>query len=302
MKSNLDDLHLFCRIVETGALRAAAAEIGTDPSNVSRRLSGLEERLGVQLIARSRARSTTTDAGRTYYDQLKPLLERMEALEDDVSGAANDPRGTLRISAPIDFGTQYIGPWLRELASQSPRLSVDLIVSDSYVDFEGEGLDIAIRIGQLSDSALMARRIGAMPLAVVGAPKYLKERGTPQTPDDLTAHDFILYSGLRAGAKLLLTHRDGIEKQVVTPSRFSVNNLGGVGRIVLAGGGLHAGPTWFFSEALDSGDLINVLPDWAPPTYPVYALYAPGAYVPAKIRRFIDLAAIRMRSTNGIIA
>ncbi len=302
MSTDLRDLQLFCRIVEIGSLRAAAQEIGTDPSNVSRRLSGLEERLGARLIARSRVRSAPTDAGLAYYDEVRRILERLDAIEDAVSGNAEEPRGVLRVSAPIDFGTRYIGPWLHELASQAPLLSVDLRVSDRFVDFEGEGLDVAIRIGELSDSALIARRIGAMPLALVGSPAYLERNEIPDQPDDLADYDFVLYSGMMTGEALTLAHKTGETVTVPTRSRFSVNNLGGVGRIVLAGGGLHAGPLWYFAEALERGDLMRVLPEWSPPTYPVHALFAGGPYVPAKVRRFVDLAFARMRGTKGIIA
>ena len=302
MRASLDDLHLYLRIVETGSLRAAAAELGTDPSAVSRRLSGLEERLGVKLISRSRVRSVPTDAGRNYYDQLKPLLERMEALEDDVAGAADEPRGVLRVAAPIDFGARHIGPWLHELSARAPRLSVDLTVSDRFVDMAEQSIDVAIRIGELRDSPLIARRLGAMPLAIVASRSYLNRRGMPRSPEDLGEHDFVLYSGLQAGADLALTHEDGKTIEVRCASRFSVNNLGGVACIVESGGGLHAGPLWFFTEAIEAGRLVHVLPEWAPPTYPVNALYEASTYVPAKIRRFVDLALTRMRATPGIMA
>ena len=302
MKAGLDDLHLYLRIVETGSLRAAAQELGTDPSHVSRRLSGLEKRLGVRLVKRSRVRSVPTDAGHSYYTRLKDLLEQMSALEDDVAGAADEPRGILRVTAPIDFGTLHVGPWLHELTAQAPRLSIDLIVSDRVVDMTEQGVDVAIRIGRLPDSALTARRLGAMPLAIVGAPSYLARRGTPKTPACLAEHDFVLYSGLQAGAMLALRHRQGEVRQIRCHSRFSINNLGGVARVVEAGGGLHAGPLWYFAAEIADGSLVHVLPDWAPPTYPVHALYQPTPYLPAKIRRFVDLAATRMRATPGIEA
>ncbi|MEM8813046.1 MAG: LysR family transcriptional regulator [Pseudomonadota bacterium] len=302
MKASLDDLHLYLRIVETGSLRAAASELGADPSVVSRKLSGLEERLGVKLISRSRVRSVPTDAGRAYYGELKPLLERMEALEDQVAGAADEPRGVLRVAAPIDFGARYIGPWLHELSARSPHLAVELIVSDRFVDMTEQSIDVAIRIGALQDSPLIARRLGAMPLAIVTSQTYLSGRDPPLSPEDLKEHDFVLYSGLQAGTDLTLAHQNGDVEKVRCNSRFSVNNLGGVARIVEAGGGLHAGPLWYFAEAIEDGHIVQVLPDWAPPAYPVHALYEAGAYIPAKIRRFVDLAVARMRATPGIVA
>ena len=141
-----------------------------------------------------------------------------------------------------------------------------------------------------------------MPLAIVASRSYLNRRSTPRSPEDLGKHDFVLYSGLQAGADLALTHEDGNTIEVRCASHFSVNNLGGVARIVEAGGGLHAGPLWFFAEAIETGRLAHVLPEWAPPTYPVHALYEASTYVPAKIRRFVDLALARMRATPGIMA
>lgn len=300
--ASIDDLHLYLRIVETGSLRAAAEEIGTDPSNVSRRLSALEARLGVRLIARSRVRSVPTDAGRSYYDELKPLLDRMTALEDDVAGAADEPRGLLRVSAPIDFGVHHVASWLQELNARAPRLSVELNVSDRFVDMTEQSTDVAIRIGALPDSSLVARRLGTMPMAIVGSPSHLARCGMPERPEDLEGHDFVLHSGLQAGADLRLTHTDGSTANVRCKSRFAVNNLGGAARIVESGGGLHAGPMWFFADAIAAGRLVHVLPDWSPPSYAVHALYEPSTYVAAKIRHFIDLAVARMRETPGIAA
>lgn len=300
MRGKLEDLQLFCRIVETGSLRQAAEEIGTDPSNVSRRLTALEDRLGAKLVERSRVRSRPTDAGKQYHERLRGLLEDMEALNASVTGSAEEPMGTLRVAAPLDFGTRYIGPWLYELAAQSPKLTVELALGDQFVDLTERRIDVAIRIGQLSDSSLKARSLGAMPLAVVASPSYLDRAGQPSAPDDLGNHEFVLHSGLAVGAELTLTHVNGTKVAVRVGSRFAVSTLGGAAEIVRAGGGLHFGPLWYFAEEIESGRLLHVLPEWSPPTYPVHALYPATRYVPAKSRRFIDLAVARMRRTPGI--
>lgn len=293
-------MRLFRRIVETGSLRAAALEARLDPTAVSRRLSALEARLGARLVRRSRIRSAPTDAGLRYYERLCGLLDAMTALEDDVAGAADEPRGVLRVTAPIDFGAAHVGPWLAELAATAPRLSVDLILADHMIDMTERAVDVAIRIGAPPEGALKRRRLGAMALAVVASPAYLAARGAPETPDALEDHDFVLYAGLRAGERLRLTHRDGRVATVCCASRFAVNNLGGVAAIVKAGLGLHAGPLWFFGPALAEGRLIRVLPDWAPPSYEVNALFPPADPMPAKLRRFLDLAVARARVTDGL--
>ncbi len=300
MNASLDDLHLFLRIVETGSLRAAAADLRTDPSNVSRRLTQLEKRLGVRLIKRSRVRSVPTDAGHAYYQRLKELLQQIAALEQDIAGTADEPRGVLRVAAPIDFGAIYIGPWLRELTARAPRLSVELMLSDAYVDLNAQGIDVAIRIGKLQDSAAIARHLGVMPMAIVGSPNYLEQRGIPAAPEELTAHDFVLFSDLQAGAELALTHRDGRVHRVQCASRFAVNHLGGAGRVVEAGGGLHAGPLWYFAQAIAAGRLCRVLEAWSPPSYPLHALYQPSPYMAAKVRHFVDFVAERAAQTPGV--
>lgn len=294
----VDDLRLFLRIVETGSLREAAEEIRSDPSRVSRRLSALEAEVGAQLIRRSRARSSPTDAGRRYYDQLVSLLEELDALEADVSGSAEDPRGVLRVAAPIDFGASHVGPWLQELSAAHPRLSVDLRLSDAFVDFTEGGFDLLVRIGALDDSSLRARKLGIMPLVLVAAPRF---EGVASHPAELAEQPFVLYSGMRTGLTLTLQSAEDEEVQVHCQSRFTVNNLGGAARVVEAGGGLHAGPLWYFAAALREGRMVRILPEWAPPPAPVHALFTPGN-LPAKVRRAVDHLALRMADTEGVEA
>ncbi|MDJ0740437.1 MAG: LysR family transcriptional regulator [Gammaproteobacteria bacterium] len=302
MRGKLEDLQLFRRIVETGSLRQAAEEIGTDPSNVSRRLTALEDQLGAKLIERSRVRSRPTDAGDRYYARLTNILEDLEALNASVGGAADEPIGTLRVAAPLDFGTRYIGPWLHELAAASPRLNVDLHLSDEYVDLMARRIDVTIRIGEVRDANLRARRLGVMPLAIVASRRYVDRAGAPETPAGLDDHEFVLHAGLAVDDGLTLTHDSGGTTTVAVTGRFHVSTLGGAAEIVRAGGGLHFGPLWYFADDIASGALLRVLPEWSPPRFPVHALYLPTRYVPAKIRHFIDLCVDRMRATPGIDA
>src|SRR6185369_15243997 len=192
---SLDDLRLFCRIVELGSLRAAAGEWGVDPSGVTRRLSGLEAHVGARLLARSRVRSTATEAGQRYYRELKALLERLESAEQEVAGIAREPRGLLRVEAPSVFGARHVGPWLHQLQQRWPGLSIALVLTDRPLDLVEHGIDLAVRIGPLPDSSLTALRLGTMRTAVVGAPAYLARADVPKVPADLERHRFVLHAG-----------------------------------------------------------------------------------------------------------
>lgn len=300
MATSLDDLRLFCRIIETGSLRAAAAELEVDPSSVTRRLSALEQRLVVKLVTRSRVRSTPTDGGQRYYRELKVLLEQLEALEDDVGGAASEPRGLLRVAAPSMFGARHIGPWLHELQLGAPRLDIDLILSDRPVDLVEHGIDVAVRIGALADSSLTMIRLGRMPTALVAAPAYLARHGAPRTPEELARHAHVLHRGPLQSEELVLEGPRGRVVKVRCASRFAVSSILGVHEAVIAGAGFNAGPLWLFAGAIARGELVHILPRWRPPTGTLQALVLPGRYRPAKISAALALLRARAVALPGI--
>ncbi len=290
MKSNLEDMKLFLRIVEVGSLRQVAIEYMAEPSTISRRLSALEKRLKVKLIERSKVHSFPTDAGRAYYERLRLLLGQIDTLEREISDSTNTPSGLLRVSCPVDFGALYIAPWLHDLQQSYPGLNVELLLNDQMVNLVEEGIDVALRIGQLTDSALRARHLGNMGVSIVGAKSYLEKKGVPQTPEDLKAHDFVLYNWLHKPNFITLRQGERVEK-VHMNSQFSANNVGAIMNVVKKGGGLHYAPKWFLHKEGNNHDLVEVLEDWQKPSYPLNALFiAPSTdLIPAKIRVFIDL-------------
>jgi DNA-binding transcriptional LysR family regulator len=300
METSLADLRLFCRIVELGSLRAAAEELTIDPSQVTRRLGGLEERVGARLITRSRVRSTATEAGQRYYRELKTLLEQLERVEDDLADITAVPRGLLRVAAPSVFGARYIGPWLHELQHRAPGLTVDLLLSDRPLDLIEHGIDLAIRIGALVDTSLVASRLGTMLTGIVAAPAYLKRAGTPKTPRDLERHQFVLHSGPLQGATLELHGPRKRSMRLACSSRLTIGSILGVREAVVAGAGLNAGPLWLYAEAIARGDLVRVLPAWSPPTFALHALMLPGPYRPAKVAAALQLFRERTRGLPGI--
>ncbi|MEM9103716.1 MAG: LysR family transcriptional regulator [Pseudomonadota bacterium] len=290
MKASLEDMKLFLRIVEVGSLRQVAIEYMAEPSTISRRLSALEKRLKVKLIERSKVQSVPTAAGKAYYERLRLLLGQIDNLEREISDSANTPTGLLRVSCPVDFGALYVAPWLQDLRQTYPELSVELLLNDQRVNLVEEGIDVALRIGQLPDSALRARSLGTMGVALVGSKSYFEKHGIPETPQDLAEHHFVLYNWLHKPTSITLQRGERVEKVHMT-SNFSANNVGAIMNVVKQGGGLHYAPKWFLHKEGNPSELVEVLKDWQKPTFPLNALYlAPTtSLVPAKIRVFIDL-------------
>lgn len=290
MKSNLEDMKLFLRIVEVGSLRQVAIEYMTEASTISRRLSALEKRLGVKLIERSKVQSFPTDVGKAYYERLRQLVAQIDNLESEISDSTNTPSGLLRVSCPVDFGALYVAPWLHDLRQTYPELNVELLLSDQMVNLVEDGIDVALRIGQLPDSAIRARHLGNMGVAIVGSKSYLEEYGIPKTPQDLQDHNFVLYNWLHKPTSMTFKQGD-VEEKVHMNSNFSANNVGAIMSVVKKGGGLHYAPKWFLHKEGTNNELIEVLEDWQKPTFPLNALFvAPSTdLIPAKVRVFIDL-------------
>lgn len=190
--------------------------------------------------------------------------------------------------------------WLHEFARAHPQLSIELLLDDRYVDLRAAGVDVAVRIGRLADSALTARRLGTMALALVAAPELAGALSGAREPADLAGQPFVLYSLLQSGEQMLFTHRSGRQQKLRMGSRFAANNVAAIRRVVLAGGGLHAGPLWLFDDDLRAGRLVRVLPAWRPPDYEVHAVHGYGRQAPAKVLRFLDVLAQRIGSVHGI--
>ncbi len=278
---------LFLRVVEAGSLKAAAAQIGADPSAVSRKIAALERRLGVKLLERSTKRSVPTEAGARYYEGMRRLIDAQSALEADVAGLVDTPTGRLRVAAPVDFGARFVAPVLAALQDSHPELSVELLLGSAFADLVEQGIDVAVRIGRLPDSSLVAKRLGAVPRVVVGSRDYFQHNALPQDPSALADHPFIFYGpGQR---ELTITLGAGNSGETVTvKGGFTANSVTAIRALVASGRGLHLGPLWAFEDGISDGSLIRVLPDHPLESFPLHALYAPGAFIPAKVRHFID--------------
>lgn len=284
--------YTFLRVVDAGSMKAAAEQLGTDPSSISRRIGALEARLGVKLLRRSTRRSTPTEAGQAYYEGLRRLLEQQETLEATIGDAQDNPKGLLRVAAPVDFGARFVAPVLQSMQRAHSDLQIDLQLGSRALDLSEQAIDVAVRIGRLPDSALRCRHLGDVPRVIVASKQYLDTNGRPQEPEDLAKHNFIFYGRHQSQLPIRL-HGPGSVETVSVSSNFSVNSITAIQRLVSSGAGMHLGPTWAFNDGLKSGDLERVLPAHGLEAFPVHALYPASAFVPAKVRVFIDMMVAR---------
>ncbi|MEM7547894.1 MAG: LysR family transcriptional regulator [Pseudomonadota bacterium] len=290
---------LFLRVVEAGSLKAAAEQVHADPSAVSRKIGALEDRLGVKLLQRSTKRSTPTEAGAAYYEGMRALIEQQSALEARIAGLIDTPTGKLRVTAPVDFGAEFVAPVLSELQEQVPDLKVELILGSTFSDLVEQGIDVAIRIGRLPDSSLIARRLGSVPRVIVASTDYVQANGAPETPQEAEAHPFIIYRPAQNNSGIRM-HRGGKHFTMPMSGNLTVNSVSVIRDLVCAGKGLHMGPEWVFRDGLADGSLVQLLSEFELEAFPLHAIYVPTSYVPAKVRAFMDLMKRSLRSNTAI--
>lgn len=282
-----DPDHIFIRAVEAGSLRAVALELGVDPSSISRKVSALEHRLQVKLLRRSTKRSEPTEAGLRYYEGIRRLLDERATLEAEISGLLEEPRGRLRIGAPVDFGARFVAPVVAGLLAEYSELDVELVLGSGFDDLTEAGLDAVVRIGNLSDSSLIAKRVGKVPRVALGSRAYLEQHGTPSAPADLASHPFVFYQGGQRRGELVFA-KAGKQARVEITGRSAANSVSAIRQLVLGGAGLHFGPVWAFENELASGELVALLPKWSCVSYPIHVVWLPTEYLPAKVRLFAE--------------
>lgn len=290
---------LFLRVVDAGSLKAAAEQINAAPSAVSRKIAALEDRLGVKLLQRSTKRSRPTEAGTQYYEGMRALIEQQSALEAKIAGTADTPKGKLRVTAPVDFGAEFVAPVLSQLQEQAPNLKVELLLGSMFWDLVEQNIDVAIRIGRLPDSSLIARRLGSVPRVIVASNSYVHANGTPKTPEQAETHKFIIYRPEQNNTSVKM-RRDGKQVTMTMSGKLTVNSVSAIRKLVSEGKGLHLGPTWVFKDGLSDGSIVRVLPEYELEAFPLHAVYVSSNYVPAKVRAFIDLMRRSVRSNTTI--
>lgn len=280
-------LESFVVAVDAGTLTAAATRLGTAKSVVGKRIKDLEAHLGARLLNRNARALSLTDAGAGFYGQAKRLLGELDEAEASVTDLGYTPRGTLRLTAPMSFGTLHLKSVVVAMMREWPDLVVDLDLSDRHVDLATDGHDLAVRIGRLPDSSLIARKIADNRHCICASPAYLDRRGTPAAPDELAGHDGLMYS-MREPHGMWQIECEGEMRSYRVGTRMRCNNGEVLQEAALAGLGLAILPTFMAAAHIRSGRLRAVLPGYALPDGEISAVYVPDRHMSAKVRVTID--------------
>jgi DNA-binding transcriptional LysR family regulator len=283
MAMDLEDLRTFVDVADAGGVSAAARRLGVSKSIVSRRLFRLEAELGVQLLARTTRGAALTEAGVTFREHAARVRAEIDAAIETML-PAGELRGRLRIAAPLSLGPTHLAPVFAEMARRHPLLHVQASYSDRFVDIIGEGFDCAIRVGYLTDSNLIARRVGPLTGTLVASPDYIREHGTPETPDDLLAHQALMQGAetwqFVDGDKTISIHPQG---------RFKADNGTALAAAAVAGLGIAWLPDHLIRSYLDSGALVQVMPRYPIPTAGIFVVRPPGQHATRKVRVLTEL-------------
>lgn len=294
----LDAMNAFAKVVATGSYAEAARRLGLTRSAVSKAVMELEQLLGARLLDRTTRRVTPTEAGLAYYERCVAILADVEETEMQVSRLHDEPRGVLKINAPMSFGILYLGDAVAEFMRRYPELRIELVLNDRFIDPLEEGVDVTVRIGALADSSLIARRLAPARRALVASPDYLARNGAPGSLDDLANHRCLAYGHLAPTHKWQFV--DGAETVTVQYTAALCSNNGEVLRAAaLAGNGIANLPTFIVGPDIAAGLLSLLLPHYPPTELGIYALYAPNRYLAAKTRVFIDFLATRFGDNPG---
>jgi len=288
------ELSALVRTVDRGSQAAAARELRITPAMVGRYIQALENRLGVRLLNRTTARQSLTEAGITFYARASTILEQLEDAETTASDRQAEPRGTLRVNAPMSFGARHLVAAVSEFCDRHPGVRVEMVLNDRVVDLIEEGYDVAVRIGRLADSGLVVRRLTTCRLVVCAAPGYLARRGTPRTPADLLEHNCLLYAYASNGGAWRFQGEEG-ETEVRLAGDVVVNNGDALLAAALAGQGVILQPTFIVGAALRQGCLVSLLPGWRLADLDVHAAYPSIRHLSPKVRSFVDFLAGRFR-------
>ncbi len=280
-------LQLFVRAVETGSFSKAARDVQLTQPTVTKQIAALEKKLGARLLNRNTRGLSLTEIGALYYEKCKALLEQFEEADNVVNLRHTEVSGRLRIGTSVAFGRRVVTPLILEFMRHNPQLRVDLGFVDTYVDLVAQGIDVAIRMGQLADSSLGARYLGANPWIMVASPKYLKKRGTPKTPGDLSKHNVLLYSTVHSDDRLHFVSPESKRITVTAGGNLRSNNLSAVLAAVRAEMGVAALPNYVAASSLRDGIVVPILTGFTLPVQEIHAVYPSPKQVASKVSTLI---------------
>lgn len=272
--------------VETGSFSAAARRLEVGQPAVSKAIAQLEERLQARLLLRSTRGLTPTEAGQAYYESAKRAIAMADEADSVVRGVSADLVGKLRVSAAVTFTRLHVIPHIKRFMERHPQLEIEVVLDDRHIDLLENGIDIALRMGNLGDSSMTARRVATGRRMVVATPAYLAQRGVPQKPADLVHHEAVVYLSDAGGATTWSFERDSAEVSVTVSGHLRVSAAEGVRAAVCADVGVAIVSEWMFAPELARGTVCQLLPEWSLPTIDVWALYPSGRLASAKARAF----------------
>lgn len=286
----LNAISVFCKVIETQSFTQAANQQNISVAMASKLVSQLEEHLKTRLLQRTTRKIVPTEAGMLYYQRCQAILLDLSEADSSISNMATSLQGNLLISVPRDFGLLYISPNLPKFIEVHPNLHVEIEFEDKRVDLVAEGYDLALRIGYMQDSSLVARKISSSPMHFVASPSYLESRGTPLTPDDLEYHQGLLYKSSLNQVHWQSTKANQIQRYKIQ-SKVVSNNGMALLEMTKAGLGISNSPAFFVKEALASGELVEILSEYKQKPLDIYVVYPNRRHLPAKVRAFIEFLA-----------
>jgi DNA-binding transcriptional LysR family regulator len=292
-----EDLQAFVAVVEAGSFTAAAERLDTAKSAVSRRISSLEERLGVQLLHRTTRTLNLTETGGSFYEHSARILADLEEAESAAQQEHGELRGTLRVALPLSFGVRHMCKPIAVFSKRHPGIQFDLDLNDRRIDLVEEGMDVAVRIGHLRDSSLIARKLFDVRVVVCAAPHYLKTHGAPRSPEDLRDHDCLVYSNLAEPETWRWRGENGEERAVKVQAVMHSNSGDFLTNAAAHGQGIVIQPTFLAADAIRRGNLVPILENYSWPVSPAYAVYPPTRHLSYRVRAFIDFLVERFAGT-----
>ncbi len=282
--NKFSDLQAFTAVVEAGTFSAAGERLGIAKSVVSRRISQLENRLGSRLLHRTTRRLSLTDAGRNFYQRSVMILNDLDDAEQAVTQETTELRGSIKLAAPLSFGLLHLSTAIADFLTEHPAIELNLDLNDRNVNLVEDGFDLAIRIGHLTDSTLIARSIGIVNNVTCASHEYIEKHGKPTHPDDLSQHFGLQYSNITYKQQWRYQSTDAKPLTGTPQIRMRSNNGDSLAAAALAGLGITAGPTFILGEYIKTKRLVALLEKYRPPAIDISAVYPPGRLVPTRVR------------------
>ncbi|MFP7674510.1 LysR substrate-binding domain-containing protein [Marivita sp. S0852] len=286
---HISRIGVFIAVVKAGSFAGAAQSLGITSSAVSKQIQNLEQDLQVKLLNRTTRNVAPTEEGAVYYDRAARALEDLKEAEDQINELKSRPRGPLKISLPQSMGIKYFATDIATFAARYPEVELDISLDERFVDIASEGFDLAVRIGSLQDTSLIARRLAACPFVLCASAAYLEKHGTPKTPDDLAQHNVLAFTGNSGLHEWRYTDAAGHSGQVSLRGTFKADSGDILCSAALQGVGMTVLPIFYVAEHLKNGDLQEVLPDYdTAPTREIYAVFPPNRFQSTRLRLFVD--------------